>query len=216
VLSEKEARDAQIQKLREEEAATTRLAIAQENQKRFTQFSGIGAPVKSARDSASVFEQHAPATGGKNAIGAFGLRPYELTNLGYQINDVVTQLASGTSLAQTMAQQGGQILQLFPRVSSAIVGAFGNPLILGFVATLGVIAVAIKDIADRAERLREFQAILTASGDGATYQAAALEKSVEALRKHGIATADSTAALKEFVSKGNRARAARAVHPRGA
>ena len=44
-----------------------------------------------------------------------GLKPYELQNLSFQINDIFTQLASGTSLTQTLAQQGGQIFQLFPK-----------------------------------------------------------------------------------------------------
>jgi hypothetical protein len=45
----------------------------------------------------------------------FGLKPYELQNLSFQINDIITQLASGTSLSQTMAQQSGQLIQIFPR-----------------------------------------------------------------------------------------------------
>jgi hypothetical protein len=38
-----------------------------------------------------------------------------LQNLSYQINDVFTQLASGTSITQTLSQQGGQIFQLFQK-----------------------------------------------------------------------------------------------------
>ena len=36
-----------------------------------------------------------------------GLRPYELTNLSYQINDIVTGIASGQPAFQILAQQGG-------------------------------------------------------------------------------------------------------------
>ena len=51
-------------------------------------------------------------------IGMFGLEPYKLTNFGYQVNDVWMQLMSGTAPMQVLAQQGGQILQLMPRVAA--------------------------------------------------------------------------------------------------
>lgn len=65
-------------------------------------------------------DQERQAQGAVGAAGAgqqrlFGLRPYELQNLSFQINDVVTQLASGAHLTQVFAQQGGQIFQLWGR-----------------------------------------------------------------------------------------------------
>lgn len=139
---------------------------------------------------------------GREGIGVFGLRPYEVTNLGYQINDLVTQVSSGTSITQAFAQQGGQILQLFPKISAGIVSAFTSVPIIAFVSALAGVALGLKEIGDRTDRIREFGGALTAMGDGANYSAAALEKNVEAAKRYGIGTADATAALKTFVSEG--------------
>ena len=139
---------------------------------------------------------------GGSSIGLFGLRPYELTNLGYQLNDVVTQLASGTSLSQTLAQQGGQILQLLPGIGSKLLALAQNPFFLVTGAALAVIATGFKEISDRAERLRGFESLLSRIANGAEYSAAALEKNVEALKLYGVAADDASAALKIFVSEG--------------
>ena len=139
---------------------------------------------------------------GGSSIGLFGLRPYELTNLGYQLNDVVTQLASGTSLSQTLAQQGGQILQILPGIGSKLLALAQNPFFLVTGAALAVIATGFKEISDRAERLRGFESLLSRIANGAEYSAAALEKNVEALKLYGVAADDASAALKVFVSEG--------------
>ena len=139
------------------------------------------------------------AAGGK--VGLFGLQPYELTNLGYQINDVATQLASGTSLTQTLGQQGGQILQIFPRVTSAIVGAFSNPAFLSAAAVLGGIIIALKEAGDQAERLREFSASLAFRADGGSYDAGALASQAAALERLGANAKDADAAINALVDQ---------------
>ena len=138
--------------------------------------------------------------GGKQAL--FGLKPHELQNLGYQVNDVATQLASGTSLAQTLGQQGGQIIQIFPRVGSAIVSAFTNPVILAFVATIGAVVFALKNAGDEADRTRKFMGLLAASADGATYGAKALSDASEALDHYGLSAADAVTVVRGFVKDG--------------
>jgi murein DD-endopeptidase MepM/ murein hydrolase activator NlpD len=140
------------------------------------------------------------SAGGKPAL--FGLKPYELQNLGYQVNDVATQLASGTSLAQTLGQQAGQIVQIFPRVGSAIVGAFTNPAILGFVAILGGVIFALKNAGDEAERTRKFMGLLAVSADGASYGAKALNDASEALDHYGLSAADAVTVVRTFVKEG--------------
>ncbi|MEG3169917.1 phage tail length tape measure family protein [Sphingomonas sp. LB3N6] len=132
----------------------------------------------------------------------FGLKPYEVQNLGYQVNDVVTQLASGTSLTQTLAQQGGQILQLFPRVGSSIVAALTNPALIAFVATVGAVVLALKNAGDEAERTRKFMGLLAASADGATYGAKQLSEASEALDHYGLSAADAVTVVRGFVKDG--------------
>ncbi|PTM44703.1 murein DD-endopeptidase MepM/ murein hydrolase activator NlpD [Sphingomonas aerolata] len=155
---------------------------------------------RAAKASAALNGSQGMGAGGKPLL--FGLKPYEMQNLGYQVNDVVTQLASGTSLTQTLGQQAGQIVQIFPRVGSAIVGAFTNPAILGFVAVIGTVAIALKSAGDEAERTRKFMGLLAASADGATYGAKALNESAEALDRYGLSAADAVTVVRGFVKDG--------------
>lgn len=140
------------------------------------------------------------AGGGKPTL--FGLKPYELTNLGYQINDVVTQLASGTSLTQTLAQQGGQILQLFPRAGAAIVSALTNPAILAVVATIGAIVAGIKEVGNEADRVRQLGGILGLNADGGDYGAQALNDASEALDRYGMSAEEALSTVRVFIKEG--------------
>lgn len=148
------------------------------------------------------------AINGRNGIDSrgrptlFGLKPYELQNLGYQVNDVVTQLASGTSLTQTLAQQGGQILQLFPRVGSAIAAALSSPLVIGFVVALGSVALGVNRIQEEAQKLREFGAILSAGADGASYTAEALLDASKALDNYGLSAEKAVAVVRTLLKDG--------------
>lgn len=132
----------------------------------------------------------------------FGLKPYELQNLSYQINDVVTGLASGQRLGQVVAQQGGQILQLFPRAGGAIVGALTNPAIIAFVATIGLIGLGIKRAADDAERLRGATADLGRRANGGNYNAGNVSSQQRELEQLGHSAEDARKALGTFVDAG--------------
>lgn len=141
--------------------------------------------------------------------GAFlGLRPYELHSLSFQINDVFTQLASGTPIMQVLAQQGGQVFQVFQRQLVPAVATLGPaaaaaaPQIAIVVAALVVLAAAMKNIGDRAKSVREFGGALAASADGAKFSAAALAENAHQLDVYGTSLAQAKAALKEFVAAG--------------
>jgi len=123
--------------------------------------------------------------GEQGKVALFGLKPYELTNLGYQVNDLVTQVASGTSVMQAFAQQGGQILQLLPQVGSRIIAAFRSPLLIA-IAAIGAIATVLKQASDEAERLRRVEGIVNAIGDGAGATAAQLAGVARELEHIGL------------------------------
>ncbi len=127
--------------------------------------------------------KRASDAGSGKQFSAFGLRPHELTNLGYQLNDIGTQLASGTSLTQTLGQQAGQIIQIFPRVTTGIISAFTNPAFLGAAAVVGGITAAVIRLQAETERLRDFSGVLTANGNGLAYQAGDLEKITQRVRQ---------------------------------
>lgn len=138
----------------------------------------------------------------KGRPSLFGLTPYQLTNFSYQINDIITQLASGSSLTQTMAQQGGQLIQIFPRVGSAVVAGLRNPYILAAAAGVGSIATGLRDVQREAERLRSFEGRLAAMGSGAEYNARALAESARSLDRFGASAEEADAAVTTFVRGG--------------
>lgn len=59
----------------------------------------------------------------KGAATATGLASFQMTNLGFQINDVATMLASGASPFQVIATQGGQVYQILSTANGGIGGA---------------------------------------------------------------------------------------------
>lgn len=82
------------------------------------------------------------------------LASHEVTNLGYQINDIATMLASGSSPFQVLATQGGQVYQVLAGDGRGLLGGFKalggtigglvSPagLAVGAVAAIGVAAAA--------------------------------------------------------------------------
>lgn len=69
---------------------------------------------------------------GENGSAKFGgnslkLSSFQKQNLSYQINDVLTGLASGQPITQIAAQQSGQIAQIFnPAQAAALVATYGS------------------------------------------------------------------------------------------
>lgn len=129
--------------------------------------------------------------------GPLGLRPYELTNLGYQINDVVSGLAMGQSPVQVFAQQFGQLAQIFPAVTSGI---------LKFIPVIGAFTVAVVSpiarIGALGESVAQFEKQLALSADGAVYSAARLGLMAQELDDLGIAADDAREAISTMIKAG--------------
>lgn len=157
----------------------------------------------------ATFEGLEKASGKGAGSGAIflGLRPYELQNLSYQINDVFTQLASGTSLSQTAAQQGGQIFQLFERDIGA---AYTKLKLIPFgltavgvaaaAATVGIFAF-IRAI-DLASEKRAFAAELKQNVDGARYSIDGLTDAAKGLEVLGVSLSDAAKGARDLVAAG--------------
>jgi len=139
-------------------------------------------------------------TGARKGEVLFGLRPYELQNLSFQINDLITQVASGTPPSQAFAQQIGQIVQIFPRMGAVLVAVLPELIAVGIV--LGVVAAAMGNVGDHAESVREFGGELAASADGAHHSAEALADAAHQLDVYGGSLKDARAAISEFVKAG--------------
>lgn len=140
--------------------------------------------------------------GANSTTSPFGLKPYELTNLGYQVNDLVTQVASGTSVMQAFAQQGGQILQLMPNIGARITGALQNPAVLTAVASFAALALVIKTASDSADRLRNVEAILDSMGEDADISAEKLADVAHEIERVGFSAQESLDLVRSFLSQG--------------
>lgn len=130
----------------------------------------------------------------------FGLRPYELQNLGYQINDIVTQLASGTRASQVFAQQGGQVFQLFNKNLFDLL-----PLLPKIAAGIGVAVVALSAfnhaLADQAST-RQFNADITSTTNGVLYHADALTKARHTIQEFGTSWDDAGKLIENAITVG--------------
>lgn len=138
--------------------------------------------------------------GSKEFKGVLGLRPFELQNLSYQINDVVTGLASGQPVGQVFAQQGGQIIQLFPKLLTGALKYARGLTLVGL--ALAPVVIGMGRLGDLAALQRDFDASLRLSADGANYNTQALIANVDALDEFGASFEDATAAVKTFLHEG--------------
>lgn len=138
--------------------------------------------------------------GARGVQGLFGLKPYELQNLGFQVNDVFTQLASGASITQTLAQQGGQVLQIFPGLFGKLVSYLPRITLLG--GALAVLAVSTSRLKENEGAVRSFTTQLKAMADGASYSATQLAGVQRQLEISGADFDKAGETISLFVQKG--------------
>ena len=133
--------------------------------------------------------------------GFLGLNPFELQNLGYQVNDVFTQLGSGTPILQVIAQQGGQIVQLFRGLGSMLLRL--APIIGSVLLLLSPFISALAQAAQATDALRTANTLLAGSGlAGIRDTAAAYADASVNLQNLGSTAEDATEVLKTFRDSG--------------
>lgn len=131
--------------------------------------------------------QYTGAVGGGAAGSSRNLKlsSFQKTNLSYQVNDVLTGLASGQNPTQILAQQGGQIAQIFnPAQITAFTAAYG-----GLVSILGAGTIAIAatykitgDLRAEAERRLKVEEKITGAINNQILSQKAALKNQEQLR----------------------------------
>jgi hypothetical protein len=109
-----------------------------------------------------------------------GLAAHQMTNLGYQVNDIVTGLASGQSPFMIIAQQGGQVQQILSSGEGGVTGSLKSigvsllgivtPGRLAFTAVAASVGLATTALISYQGRMQEVQRQLTGMGraSGAT------------------------------------------------
>ena len=128
---------------------------------------------------ASKFEANRIAEGAK-------LSRQQMLALQYTASDVAASLASGASPFMIMMQQGGQVLQVFPGVTGAV---------LGVGAAIGAVAVPLAIVGGRiveiSRQSRELTTIVKAMGDQAGVTAEELRTMVFAATNKGASGQDA-------------------------
>ncbi|WP_191569199.1 phage tail length tape measure family protein [Paracoccus yeei] len=155
----------------------------------------------------------APAAGGRatgagqrtakdnrKAAGAFGLEPWQLVNLGYQVNDVVSGLAMGQNPMQVLAQQAGQFVQIWPQAMTAI--ARGIPVLAAATAVMAPFIAALIRVQTEANSVKLFASNLRLLADGSNYSAQGLAKMAAQLDQAGLTIEEARAGLLELVKLG--------------
>lgn len=136
--------------------------------------------------------------GGKR--GFLGLDPYQLQNLSFQVNDVFTSLASGAPPLQVLAQQGGQIVQIFPSILFTF--ARLTPIILPLAAAFTILGGSIAEANTQIDTLRTASTVLASLGETNGYDSKKFQQIVEDFRAIGVSAEEATASAKVFVTEG--------------
>lgn len=160
----------------------------------------IGQIESSARRAAPAIQRVASAVSPAGRKGFLGLDPFQLQNLSFQVNDVFTSLASGISPMQTLAQQGGQIVQIFPGILSSMAALL--PVIVPLAAGFAVLAGSIAEANFQTSSLRELTATLSGLGETNGYDTAKMQQIVKDFRDIGVSADDALKATKVFVKEG--------------
>lgn len=145
-----------------------------------------------------AYERYGRST--KGGDGIFGLRPYAVQNLGYQVNDFFTQIASGTSVTQAFSQQIGQVVQVFDGLAMTLVRL--SPIIVPVAAAIGTLVAALGRVYQTEASARQFNAIILATTDGVNYQAEALTKLQRQIALTGPSFAEAGKMLQTFMRAG--------------
>lgn len=138
--------------------------------------------------------------GGRQTNGLFGLKPNDLANLSYQVNDIFVSLASGQNPLMVLIQQGSQIGQLFPGLISTVA-----KLALRFfplIAVVAAVGLAFRELYTDSVRLKQAQDDLAASPTGEGLDPARFAAAQEKLEDMGASAEDARKAMLALAEEG--------------
>lgn len=123
-----------------------------------------------------------------------GFKPYELTNLGYQANDVIGGVLQGQNPIQILAQQGPQIVQILGARLLPLL-----PLITAGVVALGAAFEVLSHSMREVNSIREFNTAITANANAIGYDAQALVGLQKQIKDLGTTWADAGTIIKQSI-----------------
>lgn len=155
---------------------------------------------QAAKEAAAAQSEIAGKTGG--ATNPFGFSLQDMQNLGYQVNDLITQVASGTPITQAFAQQFGQIYQI-PAMQNLIARfAVFIPLVAAAAVVVGVFAAAVSRAGDRADALKQAEGYIARIGEGGALTAQQMADASVALQDFGASAEDAFKIVTDFNEAG--------------
>lgn len=158
----------------------------------------ITAAANAAAPSLDRVRQQLGGSGGR--AGFLGLDPFALQNLSYQVNDIFTSLASGIPITQVIAQQSGQIIQLFPGLVGRMAALL--PILAPLAAGLYVVASAMAEVKEQAQLAREAAGLIASLGETNGNSAAGIKEAATLLRDMGVAAREAQEATANLVKRG--------------
>lgn len=123
--------------------------------------------------------------------------------LGYQLNDVFVQLASGQGVIRTAVQQGPQITQLYGGIGNALraIPLAATAYVAAIAVVVGITAAAISQLSEFNARNRQSEITLQATGRAAQVSATDIERLVQAeARRPGASRGDTQQAALQLLS----------------
>ena len=133
-------------------------------------------------------------------VELYGLKPYQMVNLGYQVNDVISGLAMGQAPIQILAQQAGQFAQIWPQMMVGLIRSI--PQIAALTAVLSPFIAAFIRVRTEAKSLEFFTSQLALMADGGRYSAESLAANAREMQKFGIAIEDARKISLAFIKEG--------------
>lgn len=138
--------------------------------------------------------------GGRATNGLFGLKPNDLANLSFQLNDIFVSLASGQNPFIVLIQQGSQIGQIFPGIISTVARfALAWAPVL---AIVGVVGAAFKSLYDDSARLKQATEDLASSPMGANLDPQKFADAQEKLESMGASAEKAREVLLKLSEEG--------------
>lgn len=155
-----------------------------------------------AENAGNAMARIATATGrgGAKTNGIFGLRPQDLTNVYYQLNDIFVSLSSGQKPLTVFIQQGAQLAQI-PGLLSGVAGAIARffPLI----AIISGLVVVIGSMISQANQLKDFERTLSGlSNVDTSVTAQGLAYLSTELQRMGVSAEDAKSVLTTLAEEG--------------
>jgi hypothetical protein len=132
--------------------------------------SGMTAPEEYARQQQVLQERLRQVTNAQDSAAAgAGKHGFALTQLSFQLNDVVTMAGSGADALQILATQGGQIFQVFQTAEGGAAGLAKEVggLLLRFAPIIGVTAIVLLGAAawlEYSNAIEKFNALAKGQG----------------------------------------------------